>query len=518
MRLWTILVAMVFLCPTPGSARDGQESPLDAIILMDDSGSMRTTDPLKLRFSAFSLFMRLLREDDALGLVRFDDAATVVVPLHPMATEKDRQALEQALTTFSTRGRYTNIYAALKTALHHMQQRGREDAVRAVILISDGLMDVNPAAGVRNADALRQLHETLLPAYQAAQVKVVTLALSPGADRSLLQAIAAMTGGSFFYTPQAGALSQALLDIFTVLKSPETIQVTGQRVAIDSSVKETTFFIMLDTSKQDVALLRPDGVKLDKARRDPATRWFIGKDYVLVTIQEPLAGEWSVDSAGQRLAKVIVLTDIRLEVTHAQRPSFTGQDVQISARLVASGPLGAPSLPLADLAFVAEVVPPAATAGIQRSLSRRDEQRTGAAIGQWYDATLSLPSTPGEYRGRVSVVAQTFSREKAFAFWTLSEQDMGAAAATAEVSGQPSESETLARSLQPPHAAEEGGGEGAGPAEDTPVASSSVSKVLRLFVMAHGVLLVLGAAVLLGRRLRRGIGRAQTEHNSGDRT
>jgi hypothetical protein len=78
------------------------------------------------------------------------------------------------------------------------------------MLISDGLMDVNPASGISNEETIRRLQHTLLPGYQQAQLRVVTLALSPMADRALLQDIATATGGHFFEAPDAQTLSQAL--------------------------------------------------------------------------------------------------------------------------------------------------------------------------------------------------------------------------------------------------------------------------------------------------------------------
>ncbi|MBI3327950.1 MAG: VWA domain-containing protein, partial [Nitrospinae bacterium] len=262
---------------------------------MDDSGSMRKTDPLNLRLSALALLIRLLRDDDAVGIVKFDEGAQVVVPLDPIGAEKDRRALYKADTAFSARGAYTNIYTGLKTALQEMQQRARDNTEKAVVLISDGLMDVNPASGVSNEDVLRALHSALLPEYKEARVKIITLALSPAADRSLLLAIAAVTDGRYFYTPKAEDLSQAIFGIFDELKAPEMVPLKGQRAILDASVKEATFFIATDVSKGGVALVRPDGARLERSRQDPTAKWFVGKDYVLCTIQRPMVGEWRVE-------------------------------------------------------------------------------------------------------------------------------------------------------------------------------------------------------------------------------
>ncbi len=55
--LWVIAVMIGLLSPLYGYAKAGQDIPLAVVVVMDDSSSMRKTDPLKLRFSAFSLLI-----------------------------------------------------------------------------------------------------------------------------------------------------------------------------------------------------------------------------------------------------------------------------------------------------------------------------------------------------------------------------------------------------------------------------------------------------------------------------
>ncbi|MBI3329621.1 MAG: VWA domain-containing protein [Nitrospinae bacterium] len=483
---------------------------MDAVILMDDSGSMRKTDPLNLRFSALSLLIHLLRDDDAVGLIKFDTRANVAVPLHPLAGETARRVLHKAEATFSARGTYTDIYAGLKAALQEVKQRARKRTEKAVILISDGLMDVNPTSGMRNEDALRILHTSLLPDYRDAQVKVVTLALSPAADRSLLQAIAAGTGGSFFYTPQAEELSQALFSIFDDLKSPDMVPVKGQRVTLDSSVKEATFFIATDGSTREVALIRPDGVRLDRRWAEPTVRWFAGKDYVLFTIQRPLVGEWLVEAAGQRPTKVVVITDVRLEVAFDRESYLTGQEVRISTRLVGTGYPGLPPLPLAELAFAAEVIHPSAAAGTTLLPSSQRGGGAGPAIGQWYEATYPPLSVAGEYRGSVTAVAPTFMREKSFAFRALVPPEVATPDTPAGALPDPQTSGGLARSP-----VEKTVSSPLSPFPD--LLPSPWSAVLRQFAIAHGVLLALGGAALLGRRLMKRGWWMRGDHAPGER-
>jgi len=502
-RLCASLVTAVLLGPIYGHARDGQQIPLDAVILMDDSGSMRGTDPLKLRFSAFSLFIRLLRDEDSIGVVKFDDAASVVMPLHPLGTDHARRALDKTARHFSTRGAYTDIYAGLKMALQEVKRRGRQQAQKAVILISDGLMDVNPAAR-RNDEATRLLHEALLPEYQEAQVKIVALALSPAADRAFLETIAVSTGGTFFYTPHAMDLSAALFSIFDGLKAPDMLAVKDQRVSIDASVKEATFLVIANPSKGEVTLVRPDGVRVRRKSQDPAVKWFVGQDYVVCTVQRPLPGEWHVETAGRRPTKVVVVTDIRLEARLDRETYFTGQEVQISARLVGVGHAGAIALPLDELEFRASVYPPDAPEGSELPLSREGHWRAVGAPGDlatWYGATYVLPSSPGKYRGRVTATAPTFSREKSFSFQVLVPQAISASSRTS------ANAAPFTPEVSDPASVEEemtGGEALLQDLDQEPPQPSPWSDALWKLAIVHGALFVLGGGAMLGRRLARG--------------
>lgn len=505
-RLGMLLLALVFLWPTVGRAATARRMPLDAVMLMDDSGSMRKTDPLKLRFSALSLFIRLLSDDDAVGILRFDGEASTLAALHPLGDDAHRPRLDDLLARFSTHGAYTNIYAGLKLALEEMQQRGREVPEKAVILISDGLMDVNPAAGASNEESLRTLRDTLLPAYREAHVKIVTLALSPAADRALLEEIAATTQGHFFYAPQAQALSQAVYSIFDRLKQPEMIPVIGQRLAIDPSVKEATFFVITDGAQADVTLVRPDGAKIDKKRREAAVKWYVGKDYVLVTIQEPLAGEWRVEMAQPRPIRVAVITDLQLEV-ELDRPSYVAeQPVQISARLVAEGTASSGALPLEELLFIAEVTPPGASAGRRLSLIPQGATTVGdtspasaaSVLGQWRTTRYMPPSESGEYRGRVIAQAPTFSREKSFAFHIL----------PLTKTPPPEDRPSLMIPHSLPNSSTAASGEALPPeqalAEDDKASWAPWTKALRRWAIGHSLLLAFGSAALVGLRLKTG--------------
>lgn len=504
------LALAVLLHPEPGKAAEVRALPVDAVILLDDSGSMRQTDPLKLRFAALALLAQLLQPDDAVGLVRFDDAAAALVPLHLMSTAEDRHVLDKAAARFTARGRYTNLYAGLETALRQAQQRRRSQATPVVLLISDGLMDVNPATGLSNEEATRRLRQTLLPAYQQAQVRVVTLALSTSADRALLREIATATNGAFFDAPDAQALSQALLRIFERLKAPDLVPVRDQRVALDASIKEVTFVILVDTATEDVALVRPDGRKLRRNSRDPSAKWFVGKDYVLCTIQRPPAGEWRIETTRKRPTKVVVITDVRLDVTLEPEQAVAGQDVRITAQLVSTGHVGPAALPLAELGLRAEVSSSEAAPAMTLPMTPREGPSPAHTLGPQYSTVYTAPAVPGDYEGRVIATAPTFSRERSFVLRVRGPQAIPSTVAPPTPGPPAANPVTPSPALGAPGLSDDASpapatSEAASALEGAPASlRSSLWRVLWRLAIAHGVLLILAGGVSVGRRLIKG--------------
>jgi uncharacterized protein (DUF58 family) len=78
-----------------------EASPFDnlaVVLLIDVSGSMEYTDPLRLRETAAGMFIDLLGEDDYLGVVIFDEQAEVVAPLGPAGGPANKEALMEKLS------------------------------------------------------------------------------------------------------------------------------------------------------------------------------------------------------------------------------------------------------------------------------------------------------------------------------------------------------------------------------------------------------------------------------------
>ncbi|HSJ48297.1 MAG TPA: vWA domain-containing protein, partial [Gammaproteobacteria bacterium] len=141
-QLAILLIALLGLCSAGLWAQPaGGKAGIDAVLLMDSSGSMRWTDPKKLRVPAARLFMSLLGPEDRVGLVSFSDAGYPVQFLTPLEGETKDKALAST-DRISSRGVFTNLHAALLKGQEMLQRREDSQREQILILMTDGLMDV----------------------------------------------------------------------------------------------------------------------------------------------------------------------------------------------------------------------------------------------------------------------------------------------------------------------------------------------------------------------------------------
>ncbi|HDO34120.1 MAG TPA: VWA domain-containing protein, partial [Chromatiales bacterium] len=83
-RRRTALIALLWLALAPGwvtPAHARARGGIDAVLVLDSSGSMRHTDPLRLRVPAAKLFISLLGAGDRVGVISFSGHAWPVIGL-----------------------------------------------------------------------------------------------------------------------------------------------------------------------------------------------------------------------------------------------------------------------------------------------------------------------------------------------------------------------------------------------------------------------------------------------------
>lgn len=86
------------------------------LLVMDNSGSMSTSDPSRLRLTASRLFVSLLDQGDAVGVIRFSTPVTRLTDkITPIQNEPDKKSIIQKITVEDPNG-WTHVKEAFDEA------------------------------------------------------------------------------------------------------------------------------------------------------------------------------------------------------------------------------------------------------------------------------------------------------------------------------------------------------------------------------------------------------------------
>jgi len=303
---------------------------VDAVLLLDGSGSMRVTDPGRLRDEGAKLFLEFLKPGDRVAIVEFSSDAKIVRPLSSF--ERDQNgALTADVDKVGNSGEFTDILAGLKVAKGILEASPREDANQVVVLLSDGKLDPNPA--VSSATAARAaLVDELLPSFKEIGLKVHTLAFGDLVDRELLDRIAADTDGSSWFTPTASKIHESYAELFLVVKSPQVLPLTSKGFKIDAGIDEATFYINRESAESEISLRSSDGTIMTPENHPPSVRWFQGQKFDVVTVLQPRLGDWRINGLPTSDSFATVLTNLKL-ITDWPTASSVGSPLLLQARL-----------------------------------------------------------------------------------------------------------------------------------------------------------------------------------------
>lgn len=404
-------------CPLPCLAEerglDAPRSAVDAVLLIDTSGSMLLTDPLKLRYEGAKLLLQFLGKNDRIGVVAFSDSATVVSDLQPYAAERSDQ-LVNAIQGIKTEGRYTDLLEAIKAGSGLLESNSREDAQRVLILLSDGKMEPEASRGTAMART-QELVNDILPDLKAQEIKVHTLALSPQADRELLGEIASATDGLSWYTKEPAELQKSFADLFLAVKRPQVVQLTSKGFRIDDDVEEATFYVNHDEGAA-LTLMTPKNNEISAADAPEWVTWFTGKTFDVITLREPEAGDWQIHGVTTTDGFAAVLTNLKL-VTDWPSIVRAEDKVLVQARLYESEkPVALPEMS-GVIKYAFQIAP---TDKISEPLIRdflNDEGQNGDRVAHdgIFSSVVSL-NDAGEYRLTIIARAPTFQRSQQMPF------------------------------------------------------------------------------------------------------
>jgi len=112
------------------------------VLLIDSSGSMANSDPLKLRLQAAKSFIDLLNVGDQVGVIDFSTTSKVLARPTIIDRNYDKEELKKDIEIIGSNGEKTDILNALDSAYQLMKTTPGNETNRVVILLTDGKLEL----------------------------------------------------------------------------------------------------------------------------------------------------------------------------------------------------------------------------------------------------------------------------------------------------------------------------------------------------------------------------------------
>jgi len=200
-----------------GYTQGEADLPIDIVVVLDNSSSMRASDPGFLIRRAVTNFVRNLPTDSHVGFVIFSEKAEQAMRLTPMA-EWGTGKVTEALNRINYLGKHTNISDAIELAIYSLERDGRANSEKLIILIAGGGIDT----GSRGTDIVEteRLKNVLAADSKKAGIKIFGIAFTNQADFDLVQTLGRMTGGDPFQVYKAEHIQMILNSIGETISKP----------------------------------------------------------------------------------------------------------------------------------------------------------------------------------------------------------------------------------------------------------------------------------------------------------
>lgn len=269
------------LLPVEMEVKGKEQLPsLGLIIVMDKSGSM-SGNKFELAKEAAARSVELLREDDTLGFIAFDDQPWEIIEAQTLADKEE--ALEKILSIAVGGG--TEIYPGLELAYERLTDLKLQR--KHIILLTDG------------QSATQHDYEELISQGLGNSITLSTVAIGQDADRTLLEDLAQMGTGRFYDVIDESTIP-AILSRETVMISRTYIEDNPFYPTISGDAAWQSLFVdgvpqinayIATTAKQTATIV------MESTKNDPVVaEWMYGLGRTIAYTSDS-TGAWSGDFA-----------------------------------------------------------------------------------------------------------------------------------------------------------------------------------------------------------------------------
>ncbi|PKD38412.1 hypothetical protein CWO84_19385 [Methylomonas sp. Kb3] len=288
-------------------------------VLIDVSGSMKQNDPDNLRVEASRLLVNLLPDGAKAAFWLFAEKTAPLSATDAVNATWKQQA-GKTIGNIHSRGLYTHIEDAIQTVLSQGFKGGGK---KHLILLTDGFVDISKDI-MQSADSRERILSEWIPKLQQQNINVQTVALSEQADKELLEKLAFETGGWAETAQSAEQLQRVFLKMAQKAAPKETLPLTDNKFQVDSGIHEFSVLVFKKPHAAPTQLVAPDGKSISKQSMVANVSWLESQAYDLITVKQPLIGEWRLVAEVDPDNQVMIVTDLKLQLSEI--PNFLGEN------------------------------------------------------------------------------------------------------------------------------------------------------------------------------------------------
>jgi len=306
-KLMRYILAMLLICAMvlsvpcmQVSADTAADNRFNVVIVLDASGSMKSTDPNGFRYEAISQFTGLLAEQgNVLGGVVFHTEVAAGKAPALITDQAGKDAVTDTLASVPSDDGWTNTGAALAEAVEMLRYNGDPNLPSVILFLSDGNTEMGDKESTQasldmKADAIQSAREAGIQIYS------VCLNANNAADVSEMRQLAEATGGVFQEVTQAEDLQDVFNTFYNLIYGTSTITLVDE-VFPDSGKLETAFEvpglgveevnIIIYGNTTKMTLLRPDGT-------ESAATAITGNTFSMLKLTDVVPGVWTLVTEG----------------------------------------------------------------------------------------------------------------------------------------------------------------------------------------------------------------------------
>lgn len=355
LRIFPALLLALCLVASPFAAlkayaATSAQSHIDAVLLIDVSNSMKTSDKNKIANEAMKMFIDMLStQGDKVGIVAYTDKVQREKALLEINSESDKQDLKDFIDGLD-RGAYTDIAVGVEEAVKVLQNGSDPSHEPIIVMLADGNNDFNKATGRTQSESDKELKAAVEVAKKNGY-PIYTIGLNADGklNKQSLADLSNETGGKAFSTDSADDLPQILSEIFAShlkLKVVPVQSITAngnyQDVTVEvpnGSVLEANISIM---SSQPVTakLTDPSGNEV----AIPSQNVLLSKSssYSLIKLLKPQEGDWKLQVKGVPKDKIdinlVFNYDLELKMNALSSATYKkGDTIEITSHLFSNG-------------------------------------------------------------------------------------------------------------------------------------------------------------------------------------